>query len=123
MKVSKTICLALNNNGLIGFWNNSQKCSSGCKNFRAEVVREILAIEGSLSDLQKRQEQTLRVEMQHTSESQLDATQLKTLQVLLQSLQDHMTVFETQLENLKFAVRTSLREMDIKSEAAQVENA
>ena len=82
-----------------------------------------MAIEGSLSDFQKRQEQTLRVELQHSSENQFEATQLKTLQVLLQSLQDHMTVFETQLENLKFAVRTSLREMDIKLEAAQVENA
>ena len=92
------------------------KMQQWMENFRAEVVREILAIEGSLSDFQKRQEQSLRVELQHSSENQLDATQLKTLQVLLQSLQDHMTVFETQLENLKFAVRTSLREMDIKLE-------
>ena len=99
------------------------KMQQWMENFRAEVVREILAIEGSLSDFQKRQEQTFRVELQHSSENQLDATQLKTLQVLLQSLQDHMTVFESHLENLKFAVRTSLKEMDIKLEVAQVENA
>ena len=46
------------------------------ENFRAEVVREILAIEGNLSDFQKRQEQTLRVELQHSSENQSDATQI-----------------------------------------------
>ena len=50
------------------------KMQQWMENFRAEVVREICVIEGNLSDFQKRQEQTLRVELQHSSENQVDAT-------------------------------------------------
>ena len=99
------------------------KIQQWMENFKGEVVREVLSLENRVSEFQKRQEQALTMSLQHSPESQTDSANLHALRLTLQSLQDHMTVFESQMAEMKFSVNTNLRAADIKLEACLAENA
>ena len=61
--------------------------------------------------------------MQHPPESQIDSVKLNALQMLLQTLQDHVTTFDLQMNALKLLVNTNLRATEIKLHACVNENA
>ena len=80
------------------------KIQQWLQNFRGEIIQEMLAVERRMQDFQKRQENTLIIGLENPPENQTDSAKLLSMHMLLQSLQEHMTVFDTRMKYLKYAV-------------------
>ena len=88
------------------------KIQHGLQNFHGQIIQEMLAVERRMQDFQMRQENTLRIGLEHPRENQIDSAKLLSMHMLLRGLQGHMTVFDTRLNDLKYAVENSLRAVE-----------
>ena len=83
----------------------------------------MLTVERRIIEFQRRQEQALKNGLKNPPENQTDYVKLLPMHMLLHGLQEHMTVFDTEMIDLKFAINTSLQAADTKIEVCLNENA